>query len=414
MRVLFVLSQRPELTGSGITLDALVREATSDGHEAFVLCGVPAEDPVPSVGDLDPTRISTVTFGNDGDLPFAVPGMSDVMPYESTVWSTMNASALDAYRAVWSTRLAEVSARIRPDVVHLNHLWLVSALAPAVLGNVPSVVHGHATGLRQMELCPHLRGEVVDGLRAHRGFVVLHAEHARRTAETLGVERDRVRVVGAGYRTDLFGRPEMVSAPARRGRLLYVGKYAAAKGLPWLLDACGAFWSRGENLELHVAGDGAGAEADALRARMEALDHVVLHGRIDQHRLADLMRRSATLILPSLYEGLPLVLAEARACGCSLVSTALEGVVEAIAPAVGDALELVPLPRRIGPDRVDPRDEAQFVRDLIRGINVALGRSAGRVSDGVLTPFTWRAVYERVDSFWRDVVAGGEESGSTT
>ena len=282
MRVLFVLSQRPELTGSGITLDALVREARAVGHDVFVLCGVPAGDAVPPVGGLGADRVATVTFGPGGDLPFEVPGMSDVMPYASTVWSTMTPDALEAYRRAWRTRLGATIERIRPDVVHLNHLWLLSAVAAEVLDGLPSIVHGHATGLRQMELCPSLRDEVVAGLRDHAGFLVLQEDHARRTAATLDVPRDRVHVVGAGYRTDVFGDPEAHRPAQRRGHLVYVGKYAAAKGLPWLLDACEALWRRDADFALHVAGDGGGDEAVALHDRMRDLaPRVVLHGRLE-------------------------------------------------------------------------------------------------------------------------------------
>lgn len=402
MRILFVLSQRPELTGSGITLDALVREARAAGHDVFVLCGVPANDPLPSVGGLDPACVATVAFGESGDLPFDVPGMSDVMPYASTVWSTMSADALASYRAVWRARLTDAVARWRPDVVHLNHLWIVSALASDLLEGTPSVVHGHATGLRQMELCPALRDDVVAGLRGHDRFLVLHEDHARRTAVALGVPRDRVDVIGAGYRTDLFTAPPAGAAEERRGHLLYVGKYAAAKGLPWLLDACVSLWNDGADFRLHVAGDGSGAEAASLARRMRALDgRVVLHGRLDQTALAQRMQQCAALVLPSMYEGLPLVLAEARACGCSLVSTALEGVVETIAPAFGEAIELVPPPRRVGPDRPDPRDVDAFVGALTAAIEHSLARPPSAPTSGELEAFTWRAVYGRVEDAWR-------------
>ena len=56
------------------------------------------------------------------------------------------------------------------------------------------------------------------------------------------------------------------------------------------------------------------------------------------------MRRSTVCVLPSFYEGLPLVLVEALACGCRLVATDLPGVVDELAPRIGAALELVELP----------------------------------------------------------------------
>ena len=59
-----------------------------------------------------------------------------------------------------------------------------------------------------------------------------------------------------------------------------------------------------------------------------------------QPQLAALMGRCHAFVLPSFYEGLPLVLAEARACGCRLVATALSGVVSQLAPPLGEDLLL--------------------------------------------------------------------------
>ena len=404
MRVLFVLSQRPELTGSGITLDALVREAVAAGHEPRVVCGIPAGEPVPAVGGLPPENIESVTFGDGGDLPFPVPGMSDVMPYASTIWSTMSNAMLAQYREVWRVALAAAVAKYRPEVVHCNHLWLMSSLASDAVGSLPSLAHCHATGLRQMKLCPDLRDEVVHGLRGHRRFAVLHADHARLVGEILGVADERLVEVGAGYREDLFHTRRAAPDVDRRGHLLYVGKFAAAKGLPNLLDACTMSWSAGEVFILHVAGDGTGTEAEAIRARMTDLaPRVVLHGRLDQPALADLVRRCAALVLPSFYEGLPLVLAEARACGCRVVSTALTGVVEQLAPALGDDLVLVDLPRLTGPDTPRAEDLPEFTRKLAAAVQAAVTAGPRTPDPADLAPFTWNAVFRRVEAVWREM-----------
>ncbi|MCA8945876.1 MAG: glycosyltransferase family 4 protein, partial [Planctomycetes bacterium] len=78
-RVLHLLSQRPLLTGSGITLDALVRHAAAVGWEQRVVVGVPQGESS-SVGDLPTEHIHPLHFGGEA-LDFHVPGMSDVMPY---------------------------------------------------------------------------------------------------------------------------------------------------------------------------------------------------------------------------------------------------------------------------------------------------------------------------------------------
>ena len=56
-KVLHLLSQRPSLTGSGITLDSFVRHASSAGWDQRVVIGVPADDPSPPVGGLDDAHI---------------------------------------------------------------------------------------------------------------------------------------------------------------------------------------------------------------------------------------------------------------------------------------------------------------------------------------------------------------------
>jgi glycosyltransferase involved in cell wall biosynthesis len=126
-----------------------------------------------------------------------------------------------------------------------------------------------------------------------------------------------------------------------------------------------------------------------------------LHGRLGQADLADLLRRCAALALPSFYEGLPLVLAEARACGCRLVSTALPGVVSQLAPAFGDALTLVDPPRLIGPDTPNPRDLPAFTARLRDALELALEAPAAPPTPTELSPFTWAAVFARVADVWQ-------------
>lgn len=404
-RVLHVLSQRPSLTGSGVTLDALARRAAGEWEQAAVI-GVPAGDPIPAVGGLAPDRVHALRFGSGGDLDFPVPGMSDVMPYRSTVFSSMGDDRLRRYREAWRALLGRVIDSFQPDLIHANHVWLVASMLKDVAPDVPVVNHSHATGLRQRELCPHLADEVAAGCRRNDAFAVIHGGIGRQLRRALAVEDGRIHVVGPGYRDELFharGR----GAPAGQ-RLLYIGKYAAAKGLPWLLDAVAALRADHPGLVLHVAGGGAGPEADELRARMEAMaPAVVLHGMVTQPDLAELMRTCHVVVLPSFYEGVPLVLAEGAACGCRVVSTALPGVVDELAPRLGGALRTVAVPRLVGVDTPRSEDLPAFVDDLAGAIERSLG--AGEIdaaAEGAgLGELTWGAVFQRVERIWRGLLA---------
>jgi glycosyltransferase involved in cell wall biosynthesis len=268
-----------------------------------------------------------------------------------------------------------------------------------------------------MELCPHLARRVAAGCSRIDRFAVLHGAHREALCAALHVASEQVRVVGAGYREDVFhprGRDASGGA-----RVLYVGKYSAAKGLPCLLDAIERLWDRGLDAELQVAGQGAGPEADDLRERMRSMaGKVVLHGQLSQAELAESMRRSDVVVLPSFYEGLPLVLVEAVASGCRVVATALPGIVEQLAPFLGDALSLVDPPSMSGIDTPVPDELPEFTARLASSIERALddaqrGRQTA-VRPAALEAFTWAAVFRRVEDIWLELTSsrGTEETGS--
>ena len=404
MRILHALSQRPSLTGSGITLEAMVRHADDAGHEQRVVVGVPVDDPRPAVGGLEGDQIYPLAFGRP-PLDFAVPGMSDVMPYPSTRFSALTDDQVRAYRRAWVDHLRPILSDFRPDVIHSHHLWLMSAVIKDIAPNTPVMTQCHATGIRQMELCPHLADQVRGGCSSIDAFAVLHRGHADELERCLGISSDRIHQVGAGYREDLFFAPASVPEPA----LLYIGKYSAAKGVPWLLDAFESLSARRSELRLHVAGGGSGEEADALRARMDWMTpSVIQHGQLSQPDLAEVARRSTVCVLPSFYEGLPLVLVEALACGCRLVSTELPGIVEELAPRLGDALTMVELPSLETIDQPHANDLSAFVDRLEAALESALdappiGDPAQTMSEA-LAHFSWGTVFNRVEAVWKALV----------
>ncbi len=400
-RILHLLSQRPSLTGSGITLDALVRHAATAGWDQQVVVGVPADDASLQVGGLDTDRIHTLRFETP-ELPFPVPGMSDVMPYRSTRWSDMSPDQLREYRQAWTRQLRPLLDEFTPDVIHVHHLWILGSMVKDLSPNTPVISHCHATGLRQMRLCPHLAEGVRQGCRRNEAFAVLHSEHAHQLRRDLEIPEKRIHIVGAGFRQDLFhrrGRPGRLTP-----RLVYIGKYAHAKGLPWLLDAFEKLRTASPDLELHVAGTGTGPEAEALHRRMSAMaPTVVLHGQLNQAELAALMRQSTVCVLPSFYEGVPLVLVEALACGCRLVATDLPGVAETIAPRIPPTvIEIVPRPRLDGPDTPVADDLPAFIQNLAAALERSI--TAPPPDEISLEFFTWNTVFDRVERLWLEAL----------
>jgi len=402
-RLLQVLSQRPDSTGSGTTLDALARAAARRGWESHVAAALPEGEVAGPVGGLPAERLHLLRFGGD-PLDYPIPGMSDVMPYPSTRFSEMSEARWAGYRKAWTRHLSRVVREVRPSIIHSHHLWLVSSLIKEVAPHVPVVTHCHATGLRQMVLCPHLAQEVRSGCARNDRFAVLHGGHADALRREIGVADNRIHVVGAGFREEVFyAHP---SLKRDRAAILYAGKLSRAKGVAELLDAFEIVSRSSSEVVLHIAGSGSGPEADALRERSRAMvPRVVLHGQLAQSDLASLMRRCSVFVLPSYYEGLPLVLVEALACGCRLVVTDLAGGVAELATRLGPALRRVPAPGMDGVDRPRTSDLPEFTRRLARELQAALETGPVDRPERHVSEFGWTAVFDRLDAVWRELLA---------
>ena len=104
-------------------------------------------------------------------------------------------------------------------------------------------------------------------------------------------------------------------------RVVFVGNLVRVKGVERLLEAWAIARLPGD-ARLVLIGDG------ALRRRLERMsddlgiaDDVEFLGRRPHAEIADWMRGSHCLCLPSRSEGMPNVVVEALSCGCPVVAT---------------------------------------------------------------------------------------------
>lgn len=174
---------------------------------------------------------------------------------------------------------------------------------------------------------------------------------ARRADVTLCVSPDlegRVRALGgADVRTGPVAAPSLPAATRSaaevreelhagdRPLVLTVARLHSQKGYPTLVAAAQCLAGRQPALLFLAAGDGPHrAEIAAEIARTNAPVQL-LGWRTD---MADLLRAADVVVVPSVWEGSPLVVQEALRAGRPLVATAVGG----IPSLVGDGADLVP------------------------------------------------------------------------
>jgi glycosyltransferase involved in cell wall biosynthesis len=114
----------------------------------------------------------------------------------------------------------------------------------------------------------------------------------------------------------------------RGGRYgLFVGRLTPEKGVWTLLRA----WGQLSRIPLKVVG--AGGEGDAMRDFVAAngLESVELLGRKTREEVLDLMKQARFLVFPSeWYEGFPVTIVEAFACGLPVIAARLGSMAEIV------------------------------------------------------------------------------------
>jgi len=404
MKILHILSQMPDFTGSGKTIQAIMEQAGTRGHENFMIAGIQdGFKPEPSL--IRPDHTFFVRF--DGvDLDFPLPGMSDVMPYRSTVFSSMGPGRLKKYEAAFEAVMQRVRQRVNPDIIHSHHLWIVSKIARKVFPDRPMVTTCHGTCLRQFYLCPEPGSQVGRAVRKIDGIMCLSHHQKDQIQAIHSIDPEKLHVVGGGFDKALFfSAPKSVKGPVE---IVYAGKLSRAKGVLSLLRSLKKMPTL--NFRLHVAGAGSGLEEQECLSLAESLgDRVLVHGPLPHHDLARLMRKAHLFVLPSFFEGLPLVLMEALSSGCRILSTALPGTQEILGDRPSDMVTLVDLPVLETVDKPFEKD----LPLLEQALSLALEKSIKKILQKrqpdmalvreITKAYTWEKVFARMETVYEKV-----------
>ena len=114
-------------------------------------------------------------------------------------------------------------------------------------------------------------------------------------------------------------------------RLVCVGRLSKEKGQLLLVEAASRIKASGRTIEVVLAGDGPmRAEIETLIARHALEGQVRITGWLDAQAIQNELRQARALIVPSLSEGLPVVIMEAMAHRLPVIAPYLAGIPELV------------------------------------------------------------------------------------
>jgi len=246
----------------------------------------------------------------------------------------------------------------RENITHLhNHIAKSSctvAMLASALSGIPYSFTLHGPDIFYAP--EHWR---LDAKIARARFVVCISNFARAQAMLFSDQAhwDKLKIIHCGVDPDRYD----TSGPRDGNHLLFVGRLAAVKGVPLLLEALAQARQNLPDLRLTLVGDG--PDRTALMAQTRAMnlgDAVDFAGYRSQSEVAALLAYSDCLVLPSFAEGVPVVLMEAMAARLPVIASRVGGTAELvedgvsghlIAPGDAGALHNAILAVMTGPDR---------------------------------------------------------------
>ena len=234
------------------------------------------------------------------------------------------------WQAAYFMEAALVAQRLRGhDLSHLHNHFSNSSCSVAMLASALGgftysfTMHGPA------EFYEPKYWRIDEKIRRAK-FVACISHFARSQAMVFAPQDawNKLHVVHCGVSPGQF---TPVHHQGRGTRLLFVGRLAAVKGLPVLLEAVARLARERPDVTLVVAGDGPDrARLEQQARRLDIAPNVEFRGYQSQAQVRELLHRTDVFAMASFAEGVPVVLMEAMAAGVPVVATRIAGVPELV------------------------------------------------------------------------------------
>jgi L-malate glycosyltransferase len=235
------------------------------------------------------------------------------LSYFNYLWSIFQ-----AYRYI-------VSQGFQPDVINVH---VYDAGVPAILlgkcYGTPVVVSEHFSSFPRRLLG---RLDFCKAWLAMRGAnVVLPVSYSlQRAIERYGI-RAHFQVVPNAVDTNVFFPSTQARNAAGARRILFVGRLTPVRGVEYLLQALRVLRRKRDDWHVDIVGDGpARREHERMTADFNLDAMVEFHGVMAKRGVAELMRKAALFVLPSLAETFSVPAAEALASGIPVLATRCGG-----------------------------------------------------------------------------------------
>ncbi len=226
-------------------------------------------------------------------------------------------------------RFLPVLREFRPDLLHAHFATQGTAEARRLAAELGVAFTFTA---HRYDIYAKAPADLADRIDAAAAVVTVSRANVRHLTRTYGVSPRKLHVIPCGIDVHRFSP---VPRADRSPLIVCVARLKPIKNHTLLLEACALLAARGVPFRCVLVGDGPSRpEVEEARDRLGLGDTVELAGPAEQGEVLSWWQRASVAVLTSEYEGVPVSLMEAAACGVPAVATSVGGVPELIEDGV--------------------------------------------------------------------------------
>lgn len=363
MKILHVLAQLPSKTGSGVYFSNMIEEFKKYDHKQKALFACQDEY---RWNVLDNKDQYAVAFKTE-ELPFPIVGMSNVMPYENTLYSSMDEEMIENWKTAFKKRLESAKKSFNPDVIFAHHLWILTSLVKDVFSDTKVIGVCHNTDLRQAKMNPQIKEKYVDRISELDYIFSASEEQKNEIVETYNTDINKIIAVGGGFNQEVFYFPEEKTY-GDKIRIVFCGKIDPSKGIYELIEVYKSLEL--DDIALDIIGSPDKENKIKIIQAIKDEQNIRLYNVKDQIALGHTLREKDIFVMPSFYEGLGLMAIESLACGLYVVATEIEALMTLLGEEIEESgiIKYVPLPRIYDTDKPVKDDLPEFKKSLKKSL----------------------------------------------
>lgn len=325
MRILLINHFPLQGSGSGVYVANIAKTLKKRGHETCII----TPENTSHFSDLKDIKLHPVFFKYkekiEGQQNFNF-GCIDPHPRSNLLFGNMTDLQLNQYEDAFRKAIEEEILEFKPDIIHAQHIWIISKVALDY--NIPVVITCHGSDIMGYEAWPKFHRtmyEVVDRCKK----IIAISNNSKDVITSIFKENtNKVVTILNGYDEKIFykedyNKQETLSKLGIHKNydkiVCFVGRLAKNKGVDLILHAAKNYEK--ENVLTLIVGDG--EELNNLQRMTQQLElkNIFFSGNQNHDTLRKIYNISNVCVVPSRKEAFGLVALEAIACGTPVVAT---------------------------------------------------------------------------------------------